>query len=428
MPTVLSRVGEPDRLVYTGYWKGRFDLYEHEADEPFEVTQLDPAPEPASPDEIVRFEPDILVTIDESAKEDRKGFKLFLEDAGANFGVDSNQTFIGQIYFQWSDFFGDRRLYASAASIESFQNFNVTFVNLAHRWQWSLSLFDNEQFFIGQNFETGRIERIQSLFRQTGVMASTTYPISFYRRLDFSAGFISRDIDYQDFARDSDFDLILDDDGNPIPIIVPRKDEYPQVGLAYVSDTTLFGPVGPAGGHRFRFDAIYAPDLDDTGPDTALHSNLQLEARKYFPITRRSSFALRAFGTVRDGNFPNPVYLGGLDTIRGFEFRDLVGDRAFFTNIELRFPLIDLFATPVISFQGIQGRFFLDIGGVWFDDVQEFDFWDSENSRLDDAVAAYGFGISVRFFGLNMHWDYAIPYDFKESGDAETTFWIGQRF
>ena len=169
----------------------------------------------------------------------------------------------------------------------------------------------------------------------------------------------------------------------------------------------------------------YAPDLEESG---ALTQTFQLDARKYFPLTRRSVFATRFFGSMRTGNFPNPVYFGGLDTVRGVDFRDMVGDHGFFTNLELRFPLIDFFVTPIWTFQGIQGRFFLDIAGAWFDDVQDFNVWDSENSRLDDAIAAYGFGLTVRMLGLDLHWDFATQWDFEESGDSRTTFWIGQRF
>ena len=114
--------------------------------------------------------------------------------------------------------------------------------------------------------------------------------------------------------------------------------------------------------------------------------------------------------------------------MRGFEFRELVGDRAFYGNLEWRFPLIDLLATPVLAFQGIRGRIFFDIGGAWFDEVQDFDAYDSDASRLEDAVSAYGVGITLQFFGLNMNWDFAKTWDLEESSDLKTSFWIGQRF
>ncbi len=425
-PTVLTTAGSDDRLVYTGFWKGRFDLYERNIDEPIGEVQVvdvgiggDPIPA------IDIFEPDIQVSIDESNKEDKRGWRLFLEDAQTAIGVDDNQTFLGQVYLQFSDFLGDRRLFTTFASVESFSQFNVTYLNLSNRLQWQVSLFDDRAFYVGYDYRYGYYERGRSLFQQTGAIFSISYPMSFYRRFELGAGYIRRKIDLQAYARDSDFRLLLDDFGRPIPVINPREDDYPVIQTALVGDTTVFGPAGPSSGHRYRLSAEYAPDLETSG---VLTQTIQLDARKYFPLTRRSVFATRIFGSMRTGNFPNPVYFGGLDTVRGVDFRDMVGDHGFFTNLELRFPLIDFFVTPIWTFQGIQGRFFIDIAGAYFDGIQRFDIWDSENSRLDDAIAAYGFGITVRMLGVDLHWDFATQWDLKESGDSRTTFWIGQRF
>ena len=371
------------------------------------------------------FEPDIQVSIDESNKEDKRGWRLFLEDAQTQIGVDDNQTFLGQVYLQFSDFLGDRRLFTTFASVESFSQFNVTYLNLSNRLQWQVSLFDIRAFYVGYDYRYGYYERGRSLFQQTGAIFSISYPMSFYRRFEVGAGYIKRKIDLQQYAYDSDFNLLFDDFGRPIPIISPREDDYPVVQAALVGDTTVFGPAGPSSGHRYRLSTEYAPDLEASG---TLTQTVELDARKYFPLTRRSVFATRIFGSMRAGNFANPVYFGGLDTVRGVDFRDMVGDHGFFTNFELRFPLIDFFVTPIWTFQGIQGRFFVDIAGAYFDGIQNFDIWDSENSRLDDAIAAYGFGITVRMLGVDLHWDFATQWDLKESGESRTTFWIGQRF
>jgi Tol biopolymer transport system component len=424
MPTVLSKVGEPDRLVYTGYWKGRFDLYESEIAEPLTVTQLEAESAPAL-EEIPRFVPDIQVSIDESKKKDKKGFKLFIEDADYIVGVDDDQTFVGQVVMTFSDFLGDRRLIALFQSVESFSNFNVTYADLSRRWQWSATVFDDRDFFIGQDFRDGDFFRGRRLFRQTGVVGTLTYPFSFQRRFEVSAGFIDREIELGSFAFDSRGNPIFDDAGLPILAFPPSDEQYPLIGAALVSDTSIYGPAGPTAGHRVRFGGSWGADLDESG---TLTSTIELDARKYLPITRRSVLALRLFGSVRDGRLPSPLYFGGFDTVRGFDFRDFVGDRGFYGNVEVRFPLIDLLATPILAFQGIQGRLFFDVAGAWFDDVQDFDFYDSDTERLDDGVATYGMGFTIRFFGLDLHFDYAKRWDLEESGETFTTFWIGQRF
>jgi outer membrane protein assembly factor BamA len=301
----------------------------------------------------------------------------------------------------------------------------VSFHDLSRRWQWSATAFDDNTYFIAEDFVEGDIDRIRSAYHITGLYGTLIYPFSFYRRFELNAGYYLRDIGFQSFAFDADGNPILDDDGNPIPTVVPREDDYPQVGAALVSDTTIFGASGPQGGHRVRLSGSWAPNLDDSG---TLTSTLELDARKYFPLSRRTSFAMRFFGSARAGDFPNPVYFGGYDTVRGVEYRDLVGDRGFFANLELRFPLVDYFITPVLSFQGIEGRIFFDVGGAWFPDVQDFDFYDSETETLEDAISAYGLGFSITFFGLEFHFDYAKVWDLDSSSDTRSSFWIGERF
>ena len=47
---------------------------------------------------------------------------------------------------------------------------------------------------------------------------------------------------------------------------------------------------------------------------------------------------------------------------------------------------------------------------------------------LAALVSAYGVGISFRFFGLSLNWDFAKTWDFESSSDLKTSFWIGERF
>ncbi len=64
----------------------------------------------------------------------------------------------------------------------------------------------------------------------------------------------------------------------------------------------------------------------------------------------------------------------------------------------------------------MRGRVFLDVGGAWFDVFgQEFDFWNSDESRLEDAVSSYGFGVTINLMGIDLNWDFAQLWDFKDS-------------
>jgi hypothetical protein len=79
---------------------------------------------------------------------------------------------------------------------------------------------------------------------------------------------------------------------------------------------------------------------------------------------------------------------------------------------------------------------------VWFDELgavrqdengrtflADFEFWDSDNNRLQDGIAVYGVGFTVNFLGLDLNWDLSKRWDGKDTlSDARTTFYIGARF
>ena len=419
MPTLLQdTTDKKERLVFTGYWKSKMDLYVSEVDQPVKEPQASQIPtEPAVAKDIPHFEPDIQVTLDDANKEKYSGRKFFLEDAQTYIGVDSNQTYLGRILFTFSDYLGDRRILADLSSVESFSNFNVTYADLSHRLQWSTTLFDSRSYFIGQDTVTGRIIQGKTASRQTGALASLIYPFSFYNRAEIGTGYIWRDYFDQRFEPAGD--------GTFFPVLVEIKDNFPVLTGALAGDTSLQADWGPIAGHRWRLDGTYAPDLHNSG---TLMTSAVLDARQYVPLTLRSNLAFRVWGAISNGNAPNLIEFGGLDTIRGTDFRTLVGDRGFFANVEYRFPLIDVIATPVLAFRGVRGNVFFDVGGAWLHKFQNFQLYSSDEGRLKNAIASYGWGFTVRFIGLDLNWDFAKETDFKTTGTFRTSFWIGSRF
>lgn len=420
MPTVLrgEKEGE-ERLVYTGYWKGRLDLYVNELEQPeTDPETIELSPTPVIAQDIPAFEPDIQVTIDEANKGDYKGFKFFLEDAQSYVGVDDDQTVIGRVLLTFSDHLGDRRILAALDSIDSFSNFDIIYLDMSRRWQWQLHLFDDRTFYAIQD-PTGQTFRGREAFQQTGLIGSIIYPFTFYSRAEIGLGYLY-------------WQVLL-----PVPQLDPETgavfftgeqvdDSFPLVAGALAGDSALFAPWGPIGGRRWRLDLNYSPDFDESGTLTA---SADLDVRQYMPLTQRSNIALRGFVGASDGNQRNLLRFGGLDTVRGVPFRSLIGDTGFFANAELRFPLIDVLATPILLFQNIRGALFLDVGAAWFRDVESFSLLDEEN-RLADGFSSYGLGLTVQLFGLNLNWDLTKRWDFRDSIDDgyATSFWVGNRF
>jgi hypothetical protein len=435
-PTVLSLGDGRERLVYTGYWKGRFDLYLTDVDEPLptQAEALSLEPQPYLEQDLPAFVPDIQVPVDEENKESYGGYRLFLENADTFIGIDDDQTVIGRVVLSFSDYLGDRRLIGAFSSIESFSNFDIIYADLSRRRQWQVHVFDQRDFYLrfderatpglpGQD-----LDRLRERFQITGAVGSLIYPLSFYTRATLGVGYAYRQFTFASVRTGPDGAPERDPlTGQPLVEFLEIEDDFPLVSGSLVGDSTIFASYGPLAGRRWRLDLNYAHDLAGGG---ALSYSADVDVRQYIPLTRRSNVALRAFGAYSDGNLPNPTYFGGLDTIRGFRFREFVGDRGFFANLEVRFPLIDVLSTPVLGFQGIRGVLFLDVGGAWYDDFQDFDFWDSDASQLDDARASYGYGVTVRFGGLDLNWDFARRTRFgdNEEEDFQSAFWVGTRF
>lgn len=89
----------------------------------------------------------------------------------------------------------------------------------------------------------------------------------------------------------------------------------------------------------------------------------QLEIRKYIPVGKSMTLALRAWGGIIEGDSfssSDVFYLGGSDSLRGYHDNIFMGDRMILLNAELRFPIAKL---KVLS-----GAVFVDAGNAWFKD------------------------------------------------------------
>ncbi len=172
----------------------------------------------------------------------------------------------------------------------------------------------------------------------------------------------------------------------------------------------------------------FDPNTGKTPNSVTLTQGVSLDFRQYVKVTARSLFAIRLFGARSTGNFPDVYYFGGLDTLRGLDFREQIGNTVAYANFEYRFPLIDLLAFPIGGFTNIRGHVFFDVGGAALEG-QKFRFWDASNHQLIDGRASYGYGLEVFLLGLQLHWDFAKLTDLKHTqGRLKTSFYIGYEF
>jgi len=423
-PTVLPLPEGGERLVYTGYWKGKFSLYTTDVEEPIgEPVKLELASQPAVMTEIERFEPDIEVTIDEDNKDVYGGKKFFVEDIIGTVGIEANNFFVGRAIILFSDYLGDRRIIGDVSAYDSLSDFAVTYVDMSDRWQWSGRVFNKriQQFYRDRFDPTGRIRHV-TLYAWAGAEYTLAYPFSTKNRFEVTGGAYYRDYRFN-------FNRFDPNSGQTVLIIPKRKDTFPMLTAALVRDSAIFNRWGAFNGQRIRLSASYAANIDKgEGEQADLFTNVQLDARQYVALGRRSNLAFRFVGSWSDGEVPNIFFTGGWDTIRGYDPNEFSGFSGFHANAELRFPLIDQLAFPGFRLQGIRGILFFDVGAAWFPDLTDFKLY--ENGELQTPVAAYGFGVSVNLFGLPLNWDFAHKTKLgdDEPSGFETQFWIGYRF
>ncbi|HVR42564.1 MAG TPA: hypothetical protein VMS56_03885 [Thermoanaerobaculia bacterium] len=416
MPVVFIGEAGKERFAFNSYYKQRWELYIAEtADYLAEVGTVEIPTDPIADDTRIPFLPPVEVALDPDRLEPYGGFKLHIDDVQVQGGVNSDQTLVSRSVIFMSDMLGNRRFIASLDSVSTFSNFDFLYLDMRKRLNWGVRLFDDRTFFVAFDQERGEVQRVRRLYRQTGLIGLLSYPFDRYHRIDLGGGYMLRDIDFP----------VGVDPVSGSPIFFQRTDEFPLVSSTFTGDSTVFKSFGPVSGRRYQLSSTYSYDPDGGG---TLSNDYVVDFRQYLQLTSRTLIAMRGFAGVSNGSFPNFYYFGGMDTLRGVDFRSLFGNRAFYGNFEVRFPLVDYLVMPGFTLQQIRGSLFFDIGGAWFQG-EDFELLDDEN-RLQDAIASYGYGLSVNLFGLNLNWNFARRTDLRDVFDEgyKTSFWIGQTF
>ncbi|MEX1244745.1 MAG: hypothetical protein WEB59_15440 [Thermoanaerobaculia bacterium] len=423
-PAILIGRDGSERLAFSAYYKRGFTLYVADAKKPYKkLADLNPVPSPAGPTAIAPFQPSIEVSIDPEKIQKKPSRKLILEDAQILAGVASDQTILSNTYLVFGDNLGDRRFVASLQSVSSFTDFRFQYTDLSTRLQKGIQVYDSRYYFLGFNNSTGQIVRTRSPYRFTGGDIFVAYPFSRQYRLEGNLGFLSRRYDGYPFWVDSEA-------GSGIASIA-TSNNFPTVGATLVGDTTEYQSFGPISGRKLKLSLSYSPYISGTklpGQDSStLAFDTTLDIRHYLKVTRRSLLAARLYGFRSTGSLPNVLAFGGIDTLRSLPVYGVFGNTAGFFNLEFRFPLIDLLATPILGFREIRGKAFIDVGGAALKN-QPWQFW--SNSQLcgdggptqpegchgsQGGISDWGFGIQTDFLGLPLHFEFAKQWDFKAS-------------
>ena len=428
---------EGDRIAFITYYKSEYGLHTIVRDEALYMAATSDF---GGPRPVIDFQAPLTHTlIRDNARQKGAFEKLFLEGRPPiNFGVSNSGDFLGGTQITFADVLGDQQMSFLAYSVSQYRTLGFSYANLAGRLQYALQGFSQEQFFYGfqpgVSFDPslGFLSRDDALAVRTvrGGSMFAIYPFDRFRRVEFTAGVfnfkesfdnVDLQLQSQEFQQQQ-FGTQLFRDGTFLPL-----------GISYVQETTVFREFGPIAGNTLRVGYEYAPPI---GTTFLSRQTVDVDARYYLRFGETGLLALRGRGFKSWGEFPDFLYFGGNSDMRGYDYLQFLGQRTFFGNAELRFPLVDAMATPVGVLGGIRGTFFFNFGVAGFNDLplnawtsdpiairpvvdfainpntgqaQEV-FGDSsvvDGFRLVNGRASYGVSLSTLALGFPVHFDWA---------------------
>jgi hypothetical protein len=434
--TVLKEGNSQPRIGMITYYKGEYELHALERRDPI-VTAA--SSDFGAPGAIIDFQPPLSHTLVANKKKKKGTFeKMFMDGRPpVNVGVTSGGDIFGGSAVNFSDVLGDQQFSLYAASISQYRTLSLSYLNLAHRFNYALQGYSQTQFFYG-NLESvfydpsysGFIDRDLSIATRTirGGTAFGIWPFNRYRRVEVFGGLLQYNESFNDpNLQDYSEGYQIDQFGRPLF----RSGTFVPLGVNFVQETTVFREFGPLAGNTMRVSYEVAPNIGNT----LSRQTADIDARYYQRLGATGLLALRARAFKSWGEAPDFMYFGGNSEMRGYEYLQFVGDNTAFFNAELRFPLIEAMLTPVGILGGIRGVFFANMGGAHFGG-QPFKWWSSgsqvytpivgfrqlgglqqepifgqpvviDGLRLVDARASYGIGLETFALGFPIHFDYA---------------------
>ena len=406
---------DPDQknIVFTAYQNGRQDIYLMDAskalDEQIDMPPLDVQPIIAdaytpAPRRIGRRKYDTNIALD----------AIF-----TNFNLGADGLLRNTTEFIGSDMMGNHRVGASLINQSGFlaPDFILRYGFLARRSDIGAALFNYHQYYL---LGTTR-DRRGYLQRTTGFLGFMSYPFNRYRRLDFNLLMYSTPFSFNF-------------EPNPARSFGDNRAILFLGTLSLVGDSTMWKVFGPHTGTRYKL--TFEKSFRVLGSELEL-TNLVFDYRRYFKLGRRSTFATRLLLGGSFGSDKSLFYLGGIDTLRGYRYQDLIGTRMGLMNFEIRIPFIDelRFGWPFPwAISGIRGIAFSDFGTVWSETLHRdnpYHVIRKENNRyrLDDVKASVGIGLRLQLGFFSLDFDVARRTDLAEiNPDTMFHFGLSQAF
>lgn len=392
-------------------------------------------------------------------------------------GVTNSGNFYGNTQITFTDVLGDKQVSFYAQSVAQYRTTALSYLNTGNRIQYAIQGFSQDLFYYGQVLQNSGIlydpnlapfidrdlaEAVQST---RGGTAFAIYPFNRYSRLELFTGYTHLSERFtNDVLQQQAEQYQLDTFGTPLF----RNGHMIPMGVSFTKETTIFREYGPVAGSTFRFGYEGSPSFGD---NWLSRNTFDADARFYKRLVANGVFAVRFRGMTSVGRNPDFLRFGGNSEMRGYEYLEFIGHKGFFSNAELRFPLIEAMLTPVGVLGGLRGVMFANVGGIGFNG-QPFNLFDRHGEtitpivgfetdllgtqtpvfgdpidvsgfRLVDSRASYGFGLESFVLGFPMHFDWSWRTTFNRtyedaifalSGGSSAfrkrrfDFWIGYDF
>jgi Tol biopolymer transport system component len=331
-----------------------------------------------------------------------------------------------------SDMLGDHHLMFAFNLYQDIaeSDFLIAYTYLKRRADFSVGAYQFSSFFDSRVTSVGETFSSARLFseRNYGVFGQMSLPFNKFYRMETNLQAYYSDRTFFENALTGSTFYYTASDHSKVRLIEPS--------LAFVHDSSFFGPFGPVEGSRWRVSIArgVAFENNDISRTTGY-----LDWRRYNTLFWRNSIAMRVTAAGSAGEDRRVFYLGGPTTLRGYDYPDrsrplsgLEGTRMWMASLEYRFPLFDyiIFGWPGRWGLGnIGGTAFFDIGHAWYDRWPKTFNSDVGHLELQDAKADLGFGVYMDVGYFLMSFQFAWPTDLYRFDDQmQFHFYLGPTF
>ncbi|MBN1880180.1 PD40 domain-containing protein [bacterium] len=314
-----------------------------------------------------------------------------------SYGTGGDFVFEGGLVV--SDILGDHRIELIGRKRDNANGLLAQYLYLRNRIDYGILFSQDSDYYYVYNPLIGYYQKVNWDEYWGDVVME--YPFSTYYRAELHAGY--QHLEYE----------------SGISAYNGLGEKFAYIEPAFAGDTVrykwMMGYPEIYKGWRFRLNTRIPVAVSD---DLENYWNTYFDFREYMPLSERVVFAARQWGAFSHGEDPRYFGIGGFGTIRGYEYKRLVGSRVVIANAELRFPILDSIRFPGgIAFYGFRAKMFIDAAAVWSeDDNYKSKFDDPDTSEREGSLAAsYGLGINFWLIGVEWHFEWARKTDFQNS-------------